>query len=154
MTHRHRGQAAEIEQQLRALARQIRNIASAPVQDLASLLHAAAERAETIADATVGRPDDPLTKPAAPARLPLTIGIKRAKDLSDLSMGTLYNMMNDGRLRSTRVGGRRLIYSSSLMHVLGLGDDDGRVISPGIGEDGTPKTNSGWRRRGQKATID
>lgn len=52
---------------------------------------------------------------------PLTETISSAVNRSGLSRSTLYNLMRDGVLASTKVRGRRLIVSASLSNLL-LGD--------------------------------
>ena len=52
---------------------------------------------------------------------PLTETINSAVNRSGLSRSTIYNLMRDGTLASTKVRGRRLVVSASLSNML-LGD--------------------------------
>lgn len=49
---------------------------------------------------------------------PITETISSAASRSGLSRSTIYNLMRDGALASTKVRGRRLIVSASLSKVL------------------------------------
>ena len=49
---------------------------------------------------------------------PPVMTVKEAEDASRLSHTTIYSLMNSGRLRSTKVGRRRLILRESLMALL------------------------------------
>ena len=53
-----------------------------------------------------------------PAISPITETINSAVHRSGLSRSTLYNLMRDGALSSTKVRGRRLIVSASLSNML------------------------------------
>jgi predicted DNA-binding transcriptional regulator AlpA len=48
----------------------------------------------------------------------LTVTINRAEGISGLSRATLYRLMDDGKLRSKKVLGRRLIIYKSLEKLL------------------------------------
>lgn len=52
---------------------------------------------------------------------PITETISSAVSRSGLSRSTIYNLMRDGSLASTKVRGRRLVVSASLSNML-LGD--------------------------------
>jgi excisionase family DNA binding protein len=52
--------------------------------------------------------------------VPLTITIKRAQELSGLSRPTINRAIWSGRLRTTHVGSRHLIYFDSFQEMLGL----------------------------------
>ncbi len=49
---------------------------------------------------------------------PITCSVKAAVSATGLGKDTLYKMMDDGRLESATVGGRRLIFVSSLEGLL------------------------------------
>ena len=51
---------------------------------------------------------------------PLTLSIRRAQELSGLSRPTLNRLMWSGKLRSSKVGSRRLIEYRSFVEALGL----------------------------------
>jgi excisionase family DNA binding protein len=55
-----------------------------------------------------------------PTDKPLTITIRRAEQQSDLSRSTLNRLIWSGKLRSSKVGSRRLIEYASFEEVLGL----------------------------------
>jgi excisionase family DNA binding protein len=48
--------------------------------------------------------------------------ISDASEQSDLSRSTLYNFIKDGRLKTVKVGGRRLIPDQSLRDLLQIGE--------------------------------
>jgi hypothetical protein len=50
---------------------------------------------------------------------PLTITVQRAKDLSGLGSTTIFALLKEGKLRSVKVEGRRLILFASLKALLG-----------------------------------
>jgi excisionase family DNA binding protein len=61
------------------------------------------------------------------ASTPLRPGIKMhsvsaASEQSDLSRSTLYNFIKDGRLKTVKVGGRRLIPDAALRELLQIGE--------------------------------
>ncbi len=45
---------------------------------------------------------------------PITCSVKAAVAATGLGKDTIYSMMNDGRLESATVGGRRLVFIDSL----------------------------------------
>ena len=53
-----------------------------------------------------------------------TITIKRAEQESDLSRSTINRLIWAGKLRSTKVGSRRIIDYASFEEVLGLNQSD------------------------------
>ena len=53
---------------------------------------------------------------------PLTVTVEQAKKMSNLSEPTIFKCLRDGRLRGTKVGRRRLIYTASIKQMLGLTD--------------------------------
>lgn len=55
---------------------------------------------------------------------PLTVTVADAKRLTGIGCTKLYELLNDGRLRSTLVDGRRLVYYDSILEMLGLADQD------------------------------
>ena len=59
-----------------------------------------------------------------PTDKPLTITIRRAKQQSDLSRSTLNRAIWSGKLRSSKVGGRRLIDYASFEEMLGLNQSE------------------------------
>jgi excisionase family DNA binding protein len=61
-----------------------------------------------------------LVHPGSPRGPPLTITIKSAMELSGLSRPTINRMMWAGKLRSSKVGSRRLIEYTSFVQALGL----------------------------------
>jgi excisionase family DNA binding protein len=48
--------------------------------------------------------------------------VRTASEQSDLSRSTLYNFIKDGRLKTVKVGGRRLIPDSALRELLQIGE--------------------------------
>lgn len=50
---------------------------------------------------------------------PITLTIARTRELSGLGTTTIYNLINNGTLRTTKVGRRTLIYTSSVRDLLG-----------------------------------
>jgi excisionase family DNA binding protein len=50
----------------------------------------------------------------------LTFRVREVIELTGLSQSTIYEMMDDGSLASTKVRGIRLIYADSLRNVLAL----------------------------------
>jgi excisionase family DNA binding protein len=48
--------------------------------------------------------------------------VRAASEQSDLSRSTLYNFIKDGRLKTVKVGGRRLIPDSALRDLLQIGE--------------------------------
>ncbi len=54
-------------------------------------------------------------------RPPLAYSTNAAATLIGISRATLYVMMNDGRVPSIRVGGRRLITAETLQNILKKG---------------------------------
>ena len=61
-----------------------------------------------------------LIHPGSPRGPPLTITVKTAAELSGLSRVTINRMMWAGKLRSSKVGARRLIEYASFVQALGL----------------------------------
>jgi excisionase family DNA binding protein len=53
-------------------------------------------------------------------KAPLTITIKSAMELSGLSRPTINRLMWSGKLRSSKVGSRRLIEYASFVEALGI----------------------------------
>jgi excisionase family DNA binding protein len=51
-----------------------------------------------------------------------TLSVREAVEYASLSVTTIYKLMNEGKLRSTRVLRKRLIYRDSLNELLGLKD--------------------------------
>jgi excisionase family DNA binding protein len=51
---------------------------------------------------------------------PLTVTVREAKDLSGLGWNSIWNAINDGRLKITRVGRRVLIHYDTLKEMLGV----------------------------------
>lgn len=49
---------------------------------------------------------------------PLVYSVKAAVQATSFSRATLYNMMKDGRLKSIKVGGRRVIPRESIERLL------------------------------------
>ena len=49
---------------------------------------------------------------------PITCSVKAAVAATGLGKDTLYKLMDDGRLESATVGGRRLVFVSSLQAIL------------------------------------
>jgi excisionase family DNA binding protein len=52
----------------------------------------------------------------------LTVSVKDAVQRTGLSRDVLYSAINDNRLKSTRVGKRRLIDFASLKELVGVGE--------------------------------
>ena len=50
---------------------------------------------------------------------PLTVSVATAKQVSGLGHTLIYQMISTGRLRSTKVGGKRLINYASLKELVG-----------------------------------
>jgi excisionase family DNA binding protein len=48
--------------------------------------------------------------------------VKRASEQSDLARSTLYNFIREGKLKTVKVGGRRLIPDSALRELLQIGE--------------------------------
>ena len=67
-----------------------------------------------------------VTEPVGKRRAwpPLTITVKSAAELSGLSRITINRMMWAGKLRSSKVGSRRLIEYRSFVEALGLSQPD------------------------------
>jgi excisionase family DNA binding protein len=61
-----------------------------------------------------------LVHPGSPRGPPLTITIRRAQELSGLSRPTINRAIWSGKLRTTHVGSRHLIYFDSFQEMLGL----------------------------------
>lgn len=51
---------------------------------------------------------------------PLTVTIARTEDISGLKKTKIYELINEGRLRTTKVGRRTLVYTSSIRELLGV----------------------------------
>jgi excisionase family DNA binding protein len=51
---------------------------------------------------------------------PLTVTVREAKELSGLGWNSIWNAINDGRLKITRVGRRVLIHYDTLKEMLGV----------------------------------
>jgi excisionase family DNA binding protein len=66
-------------------------------------------------------------KPVAESRKidaePLTVTVTQARQLTGLGPTKLYAMLNDGTLKSSTLGGRRLIHYRELKKLLGLADE-------------------------------
>lgn len=52
----------------------------------------------------------------------LTVSISQATEMTSLHRATLYRALAAGRLKSKRVGGRRLIDAQSLREFVGVSD--------------------------------
>ena len=50
---------------------------------------------------------------------PITVTIARFRDMSGLGTTKTYELINEGKLRTTKVGRRTLIYTSSIRELLG-----------------------------------
>ena len=62
---------------------------------------------------------------AQPAQIePVTVTVEQAKRITSLGTTTLYDLMKRGTIRSTSVGGRRLIFLASLRELLEAGAPD------------------------------
>jgi excisionase family DNA binding protein len=48
--------------------------------------------------------------------------VKGASEQSDLARSTLYNFIREGKLKTVKVGGRRLIPDSALRELLQIGE--------------------------------
>lgn len=55
---------------------------------------------------------------------PLAVTVADAKRITGLGATKIYELLNDGRLRSTLIDGRRLVYYDSILEMLGLADQD------------------------------
>lgn len=54
----------------------------------------------------------------SPGLAPITCSVKAAVAATGLGKDTIYKMLDDGRLESATIGGRRLIFVSSLHALL------------------------------------
>lgn len=63
---------------------------------------------------------------------PLSVTVLQAQKLTGLGANTLYDLVNSGQLKSTKVGGRRLIVYAALEEMI---------------EKGIPKTRDSARER-------
>lgn len=59
--------------------------------------------------------------PQTPASgvMPISVSIEDATKLTGISRSRIYELMNEGRLRSVHIGRRRLIPTASLRELLG-----------------------------------
>lgn len=56
---------------------------------------------------------------------PIVVSVAQARELlGGLGTTTIYSLMKTGELRSTSVGGRRLIYVASIRKLLGVTEKD------------------------------
>lgn len=62
---------------------------------------------------------EPRKRPSLRAEPPrLTVTLQETAHMTGLGLTTLYAMLGDGRLRSTKIGGRRLIFVDSIEKAL------------------------------------
>lgn len=123
------GQAVPINPQLtKQIGQLAADLAGAVEGGNADALRGALAQLANLAGTPLDRADQPAKRgrrPTTPRNFPpLTVTIAETKRITGLGNTTIYERLNDGTLRSTLVGGRRLVHYDSILEMLGVADKD------------------------------